>query len=73
MKSKFAVIFLIAMLPLVVLGILALFGITFSFLVYLILAVICPLEAGALWLIYKDMERKIAEAKGGQGISQKNM
>jgi|GEM_PF-6589642 len=31
MKSKFAVIFPIAMLSLIVLGILALFGITFSF------------------------------------------
>jgi hypothetical protein len=63
MKRKIAVITIIALLPLIAAGIFALFGIIFSFWVYLLLAIICPIEAGILWFIYKDMERKIAEAK----------
>lgn len=63
MKRKLTVITILALLPLIAAGILSLFGIIFSFWVYLLLAIICPIEAGILWLMYKDMERKIAEAK----------
>lgn len=62
MKKKLTVI-TIALLPLITTGIFALFGIFFSLWVYLLLAIICLVAAGILWLIYKDMERKITEAK----------
>ena len=63
MKTRLIVIFVVSILPLLVVGILAIFGMIFSFWVYLILAIICPIEAGILWFMYKDMKRKIAEAK----------
>lgn len=63
MKGRFIVISAVSILPLLVVGILAMFGIILSFWVYLLLAIICPLEAAILWFIYKDMEKKIAEAK----------
>lgn len=62
MKRRLTIITILALLPLIAAGIFALFGIILSFWVYLILAIICPLAAGILWLIYRDMERKIAEA-----------
>ncbi len=63
MKRKLTVITILALLPLIAAGIFALFGIIFSFWVYLLLVIICPLEAGILWFMYKDMAKKIAEAK----------
>jgi len=63
MKTRLIVIFVVSILPLLVVGILTIFGMIFSFWVYLLLVIICPLEAGILWFIYKDMEKKIAEAK----------
>lgn len=63
MKNKYIVISLASLLPLAAVGVLSLFGVIFSFGVYLLLAVICPLEAGILWFMYKDMEKKVAEAK----------
>lgn len=63
MKRKLTAITILALLPLIAAGIFELFGIIFSFWVYLILAIICPMEVGILWFMYKDMEKKIAEAK----------
>jgi len=64
MKSKY--IFTMApFVPLLIVIILAIIGITLNFLVYIILAVVCPLVAGILWFIYKDMERKVTDAGSG--------
>lgn len=52
-----------ALLPLLVVMILALFGITMDYWVYIILGIVCPLVAGSIWLIYKDTERKVNDAR----------
>lgn len=52
---------LMAFLPLLVVIILAITGITLNFWVYIILAVVCPLVAGIIWYIYKDTEKKIKD------------
>ena len=45
--------------PLVIVIILATAGIILNVWVYVVLAVVCPLAAGAVWFLYKDMERKM--------------
>lgn len=47
------------LLPLVIVIILAITRITLNVWVYVVLAVVCPLAAGAVWFLYKDMERKM--------------
>lgn len=48
------------LLPLVIVIILAITGITLNVWVYVVvLSVVCPLAAGAVWFLYKDMERKM--------------
>lgn len=66
MKKRLTVISMAFILPLVVVGVLALFGITFSSWVYLLISTVCLIDAGILWFIYKDMERKIADAESGR-------
>lgn len=57
---------LMAFLPLLVVLILAIAGITLNFWVYIILAIVCPLAAGIIWFIYKETEKKIKEAGKGR-------
>lgn len=54
-----AVIFL----PLAAVIFLALVGVTLNFWVYLLLAVVCPVAAAISWFFYKDMEKKVSNAK----------
>ncbi len=63
---KAAIFPLMAFLPLLVVIILAIAGITLNFWVYIILAVICPLAVGIIWFIYKETEKKIKEAGKGR-------
>ncbi len=63
MKSTFIIVSGIIILPLFVVGMLALFGIFLDIRVYIMLLILCPLAAVILWLIYRDMKRKIAGAK----------
>ncbi len=48
--------------PLFIIIILAAVGITLNVWVYVIVAVVCPLAAGMIWFIYKDVEGKIKNA-----------
>ncbi len=48
-----------SLLPLAIVVILALVGITLSVWVYIVLVMVCPLAAGVVWFLYKDMERKM--------------
>lgn len=57
---------LMAFLPLLVVIILAIAGITLNFWVYIILSVSCPIVAGIIWIIYKDTGKKIKEAGKGR-------
>jgi Flp pilus assembly protein TadB len=53
-------IFLAApLVPLFIVIILATAGITLNVWVYVVLAVVCPLAAGAVWFLYKDMEKRM--------------
>lgn len=47
------------LLPLVIVIILAIAGITLNVWVYVVLALVCPLAAGAVWFLYKDMEKRM--------------
>ncbi|MBI5203302.1 MAG: hypothetical protein HZA11_00120 [Nitrospirae bacterium] len=67
MRTKFFSV--MALLPLLVVIILAVAGITLNFWVYAILGVVCPTVAGAIWFIYKDTERKVKDA--GSGLEKK--
>lgn len=62
MKTKYLMP-MAALLPLLVVAVLALIGMIFNFWVYIILAIVCPLVAGFLWFTYKDTERKVREAE----------
>ncbi len=48
-----------ALLPLVVVAVLAIFGAKLNVWVYIVLAVVCPLVAGLICFIYKDIEKKM--------------
>ncbi len=52
-----------ALLPLVVVVILAVFGATLNVWVYIVLAIVCPLVAGIIWFTYKDIEKKMRIAE----------
>lgn len=61
MKRKY--LFVIApVFPLLIVVVLAVFGITFDTAVYAVLGVVCPIVAGFVWWIYKDMETKVTAA-----------
>lgn len=57
MKVKYLAIIIISV-PLLVVFV-SLFGITFNVRTYLLLFILCPLAAGILWFIYRDMEKKL--------------
>jgi predicted membrane protein len=57
MKMKYLAITIIS-IPLLVVFV-AIFGITFNVWTYLLLFILCPLAAGILWFIYRDMEKKL--------------
>lgn len=59
MKTR-SFIVIAPLLPLFLVIILAIVGITFGFWVYMILGIVCPLVAGILWFMYREMEKKIA-------------
>jgi len=50
------------LLPLVIVIVLAIGGIMINQWVHVILAVICPVTAGIIWFMYKDMERKLKKS-----------
>lgn len=64
MRAKFIFV-MAALLPLFVVVILAIIGIILNLWVYIVLGMVCPLVAGVVCFIYKDMERKITSAKEG--------
>jgi uncharacterized membrane protein len=51
------------LLPLVIAIILAMAGIALNIWVYVVLAIICPLAAGAVWFLYKETEGKVQDAE----------
>ncbi|MBI4848285.1 MAG: hypothetical protein HY808_06880 [Nitrospirae bacterium] len=57
MKITHLVIIIISVPLLTV--IISLFGITFSIWTYLLLFILCPLAAGILWFLYRDMQKKL--------------
>ncbi|MBI5639999.1 MAG: hypothetical protein HZA17_06190 [Nitrospirae bacterium] len=67
MKAAFFVA--TALLPLLAVSVLAVFGMTMNMWVYIILAVICPVVAGILWFMNKDAEKKVGGA--GKVIGKK--
>lgn len=63
MKTRFAIALSVYALPLGIVLSLALAGVIFSKRAYLLFAMVhLFVVAGALWLILKDMEKKIGEA-----------
>ncbi len=52
----------VPLLPLVIVIVLAIGGIMMNRWVYVALAVVCPVAAGIIWYIYKDMERKMKKS-----------
>lgn len=65
MKTRFVLALSVYALPLAIVLSLALLGVIFSKRAYVIFAGVHLLVvAGALWLILKDMEKKIGEAIG---------
>jgi general stress protein CsbA len=45
--------------PLVIVIILAIAGITLNVWIYVILAIVCPVAAGIIWYMLKNMENKV--------------
>lgn len=58
MKTR-DVLLIAPLVPLFIVIVLAVIGIMLNVWVYVVLAVVCPLAAGAAWFLYKDMERKM--------------
>ncbi len=50
------------LLPLIIVIILAIGGITLSRWVYLILAIVCLLAAAMIWYMFKDTEKKMKKS-----------
>jgi uncharacterized membrane protein len=71
MKTQYRIP-LAVLVPLFVVVILAVFGVTFSFWVYLILSVSCLLAAGITWFLYKDMEKKVDATKKKEKMTPDN-
>jgi Flp pilus assembly protein TadB len=59
-KSVTILLFFIG-LPLLIVIILAMTGMTFNTWVYALLFIICPVIAVIIWFIYKDMEKKVSK------------
>lgn len=59
---------IVVLVPLIVVTILALMGVTLSFWAYLLLAATCLLVAGVVfWFLYKDAVKQVADAEKGGG------
>lgn len=58
MKARY-ILSAASLLPLIIVVILAMVGITVNVWVYVVLTVVCPLAAGVVWFLYKDMERRM--------------
>ena len=72
MRRRYALALSVYALPMAIVLSLALLGIIFSKRAYVIFAMVHLLVvAGVLWLILKDMEKKIAEAMGEKDASQR--
>ncbi len=56
-----------ALLPLMAVVILAVFGVSLSVWVYIVLAAVCPLVAAILWFTYKDFDKKMKMAEKQAG------
>lgn len=52
-----------ALVPLLIVLVLAAFGMTFDTVVYAGLAVVCPIVAGVTWWIYREMDRRVNAAE----------
>ncbi len=50
------------LLPLVIVIVLAIGGVTMNRWVYVILAIVCPVAAGITWHMYKDTARKMKKS-----------
>ena len=62
MKTK-DVLLIAPLVPLFIVIVLAVIGIMLNVWVYVVLAVVCPLAAGIIWFMYKDVEGKIKNAE----------
>ena len=72
MRTRFALAVSVYALPLAIVLSLALLGVIFSKRAYVIFAGAHLLVvSGVLWFILKDMEKKIAEALQGKGITRR--
>ena len=72
MRTRFALALSVYALPLAIVLSLALLGVIFSKRAYVIFAGAHLLVvSGVLWFILKDMEKKIAEALQGKGITRR--
>lgn len=73
MRTKFVVALSVYALPLAIVLSLALLGVIFSKRAYVLFAGVHLLVvSGVLWLILKDMERKIAEAIGKKDTTRRS-
>ncbi len=50
------------LLPLVIVIVLAITGITLNIWIHVILAIVCPVAAFIIWNMYKDTERKMKKS-----------
>ncbi len=50
------------LLPLAIVIVLAIGGVTMNRWVYVILSVVCPVAAGAFWYMYRDTDRKMEKS-----------
>ena len=72
MKNRFVLALSVYALPLAIVLVLALLGIIFNKRVYVIFAIVHLLVvSGVLWIILKDMEKKIAEAIGEKDATRR--
>ena len=73
MKTRFVVVLSVYALPLAIVLSLALLGVMFSKRAYVIFAGVHLLVvSGVLWLILKDMEKKIGEAIGKKDATRRS-
>lgn len=72
MKTRFVLVLSVYALPLAIVLSLALLGVIFSKRAYVIFAMVHLLVvAGVLWLILKDMEKKIRQAIGQEKMARR--
>lgn len=72
MRNRFVLALSVYALPLAILLVLALLGVIFNKRVYVIFAIVhLFVVSGVLWLILRDMEKKIAEAIGEKDTTRR--